>query len=194
MALTQRERSWSIHALLPFTRANGPGVRFGIWVQGCNLGCRGCFNPETHVERDPEVTVGDVLSRFLASGLSGVTISGGEPLQQPEALGEFVSGVRAAKDASIIVLTGYTFTEIHANPKMLDAVSLVDTVVCGRFNKDRVLGSGLRGSDNKGYWHISGNLTDADFSVIPELEAHIGTDGSITWTGMEDRRSVGAPL
>ena len=37
-----------IHAIEPRSRANGPGVRFVVWLQGCTLGCPGCFNPSTH--------------------------------------------------------------------------------------------------------------------------------------------------
>ncbi len=40
-----------LHAFLPRSRANGPGWRSVVWVQGCSLGCAGCFNPQTH---DPE--------------------------------------------------------------------------------------------------------------------------------------------
>lgn len=194
MALTKHQRPWSIHALLPSTRANGPGTRFGIWVQGCTLGCIGCFNPETHVDQKATLTVGEVLSTFLESGLDGVTVTGGEPLQQPEALADFVRAIKATSDASIVVLTGYTQQEIQSDPIMLGSVNLVDTVVCGRFNKRRLLGSGLRGSDNKRYWHISRRYTDADFATVPELEVHIGIDGSVTWTGMKDSRDIGAPV
>ena len=38
----------NLHALLPRSRANGPGVRLVLWFQGCTLGCPGCFNPTTH--------------------------------------------------------------------------------------------------------------------------------------------------
>ena len=37
-----------IHAREPRSRANGPGSRFVVWMQGCTLGCAGCFNPTTH--------------------------------------------------------------------------------------------------------------------------------------------------
>jgi len=38
----------NIHSILNESRANGPGKRFVIWVQGCDIACDGCFNPETH--------------------------------------------------------------------------------------------------------------------------------------------------
>lgn len=39
---------WRVHAVEPRSQANGPGVRFVVWSQGCTLGCPGCFNPGTH--------------------------------------------------------------------------------------------------------------------------------------------------
>jgi len=32
----------------PLSLVNGPGKRAVVWVQGCTLGCPGCFNPQTH--------------------------------------------------------------------------------------------------------------------------------------------------
>ena len=37
-----------LHHFLPVSQVNGPGRRAVVWVQGCTLGCPGCFNPETH--------------------------------------------------------------------------------------------------------------------------------------------------
>ena len=46
-----RQVSAAIHAIEPRSRANGPGARFVVWLQGCTLGCPGCFNPATHARR-----------------------------------------------------------------------------------------------------------------------------------------------
>ncbi|MGE3780657.1 MAG: 4Fe-4S cluster-binding domain-containing protein [Pirellulaceae bacterium] len=37
-----------VHALMECSTVNGPGVRAVIWVQGCSLGCPGCWNAQTH--------------------------------------------------------------------------------------------------------------------------------------------------
>lgn len=72
-----------LHAFLPRSRANGPGWRSVVWVQGCSLGCPGCFNPQTHNREEvgEAVEVAEVMQRILAAGTEGVTVSGGEPLQ-----------------------------------------------------------------------------------------------------------------
>jgi anaerobic ribonucleoside-triphosphate reductase activating protein len=74
----------------------GPGVRAGLWTQGCTIGCAGCLSRDTW---DPDsraaVPVSAVLG-WLASlpgPVDGVTISGGEPFQQPEALAALLRGI-----------------------------------------------------------------------------------------------------
>src|SRR3990172_12478082 len=85
-----------LHAFEPSSRANGPGLRAVLWTQGCSLGCPGCFNSETHDpgagrEVDVELLAGEIAGRH---GIDGVSISGGEPLQQAEALCELLERLR----------------------------------------------------------------------------------------------------
>ncbi len=79
-----------LHALIPASRANGPGLRAVVFFQGCTLGCPGCWNPETHHFRGMEVTVDAVVKELLRASaeqaLEGVTFSGGEPMQQADSL------------------------------------------------------------------------------------------------------------
>ena len=77
-----------IHAFEPASRANGPGLRAVVWFQACTLGCPGCFNPDTH---DPRAGYDAHTAGLAASVLAlrptvaGLSVSGGEPLQQPAA-------------------------------------------------------------------------------------------------------------
>ncbi|MES2443889.1 MAG: 4Fe-4S cluster-binding domain-containing protein [Pseudomonadota bacterium] len=69
--------------------ALGPGRRVGIWVQGCSIGCPGCASRDTwEAGAGREVAVESVLRhcRELEGEVDGITISGGEPFEQPEAL------------------------------------------------------------------------------------------------------------
>ena len=60
-------QSLRIHALMNRSRANGPGWRAGIWLQGCPFDCSGCFNPQA---RDPEggqtMTLDDLMPRAFS--------------------------------------------------------------------------------------------------------------------------------
>ncbi len=54
-----------LHALIPASRANGPGLRAVVFFQGCKVGCVGCWNPRTHPFHGAEVTVDAVAQEVL---------------------------------------------------------------------------------------------------------------------------------
>ena len=67
----------------------GPYLRSGIWVQGCNHQCHGCIVPESwDVNNGGEVISVEAMAEWILtqSDIEGITISGGEPFQQPKAL------------------------------------------------------------------------------------------------------------
>lgn len=123
-----------LHAFEPVSRANGPGRRAVVWFQGCTLGCPGCFNPATHdpqggYEADTETLASDVLS--LGGKIEGVSISGGEPFQQPVALLDLFN-VLADSHLSRLVFTGYTLPEINRFPLGSSLLRQIDVLVAGR--------------------------------------------------------------
>lgn len=94
----------NIHSIETMGTLDGPGLRYVIFLQGCSLRCRYCHNPDTWdmhggKRMSVEEVVTDVLlyRAFIADG-GGVTISGGEPLKQPEFV---LALVRALKDEGI---------------------------------------------------------------------------------------------
>src|SRR6266545_7596698 len=99
----------NLHATMARSRANGPGTRFAIWFQGCSLGCPGCFNPATHpAAAGQRVRVGELVDRVLAErhAIEGVTVSGGEPFEQPEALLALAQSLRP-HGLSVLVFSGF---------------------------------------------------------------------------------------
>ena len=76
----------------------GHGTRIGVWVQGCTIGCDGCISRDTWpADGGTAVTVDTIVGWLdgLAGALDGLTVSGGEPFQQPDALAALLSAVRA---------------------------------------------------------------------------------------------------
>ena len=79
-----------IHSFQSLGTLDGPGVRFVVFLQGCNLRCKCCHNPDTWDvsagdEYPPETVVEKVLHfREYFGKDGGITLSGGEPLLQPE--------------------------------------------------------------------------------------------------------------
>lgn len=78
--------------------ALGYGVRVGIWMQGCSIHCAGCVSRDTWAgdlgKRIPLRSLVEWCRRFSEQKLDGVTISGGEPFEQPLALAELLASLR----------------------------------------------------------------------------------------------------
>src|ERR1035438_3587027 len=89
-----------VHAIMPASCANGPGLRCVVFVQGCNLECPRCWNSRTHAFHGTEFAVetilAEVVNRHGQYSLDGVTFSGGEPMQQADDLDMLLQGLRSA--------------------------------------------------------------------------------------------------
>lgn len=95
---------------------DGPGIRLSIYVQGCPHRCPGCHNPETHdplggFEAEPEDLA--ALIRKHREGIDGVTISGGEPFDQPASLAA-LAGMVLEEELSLVLYSGYIFEDLLA--------------------------------------------------------------------------------
>ncbi len=77
-----------IHSFESMACADGPGVRFAVFLQGCPLRCAYCHNPDTWDAREgtlytPQEVIGKVLPyRPYFGQKGGITLTGGEPLMQ----------------------------------------------------------------------------------------------------------------
>ena len=169
------------------SRANGPGRRAVVWFQGCTLACRDCFNPESHARDGGEaVAVADLLAGIRAdvAELDGVTISGGEPFQQPEALRALLAGLRARTWLSTLVFTGYSLEEIEAQPLGPACLALIDVLVAGRYVPARHAGAGLIGSANQRVHLLTPRHSLAELGALPDAELQIEADGRVRLTGI----------
>lgn len=84
-----------IHSFESFGAVDGPGIRYIVFMQGCHLKCKYCQNRDTWDVSSPdsiECTTDEVLNKilkyknYIKASDGGVTISGGEPLLQPDFL------------------------------------------------------------------------------------------------------------
>lgn len=180
-----------LHHFETASRVNGPGLRAVIWVQGCALGCPGCFNPETHPAAGGErVTVEQLLERILAAqkGLEGLTISGGEPLHQVPALTRLLEQVRAQTSLSILVFTGYTRDEYQAFHGIDAFLANVDVIIAGRYDASKRAAVGLIGSTNKTAYFLTDRYTHNDLDQVPQAEVILLPDGEIRLSGIDPMR------
>ena len=198
-----------LHALIPASRANGPGLRAVVFFQGCSLGCPGCWNPSSHAFQGTDLSVEDVTEKLLRAradyDLEGVTFSGGEPMQQAECLLELMNRLRAAAPSlSFGVFSGYTERELVAGRYSIWGSSLppeqrrdlweqiracLDFAVLGRFNQALPGREPLVTSRNQVLRLFTARYTEADF---PEqiVEVNIHADGRAEVTGFP---TLGSP-
>lgn len=182
--------SLRLHAFVPRSRANGPGLRAVVWVQGCTLGCPGCFNPDTHnPHRGASIAVADLAAHIAALAqaappIDGVSISGGEPLQQAPAVLALCEAVQAL-DLSVILWTGFAWEEVQRMPCADRLMACVDLLIAGRYDAAQHLGDQLRGSANKTL-HIGARrrIDPAALTSVPRREIIIAPDGTTISSGM----------
>ncbi|GAB77695.1 pyruvate formate lyase activating enzyme [Austwickia chelonae] len=123
-------RLGSVHSWELVTAVDGPGTRMTLFLSGCPLRCLYCHNPDTMRARDGDPTdVVDVLNRisryrgvFARTG-GGITVSGGEPLQQPAFLARILRGAKEMGIHTTIDTSG--FLGARASDSLLDDVDLV---------------------------------------------------------------------
>jgi anaerobic ribonucleoside-triphosphate reductase activating protein len=176
---------------LPESLANGPGRRAVIWVRGCSLGCPGCFNPETHpFDGGEHVEVDDLVRRLarLERIVEGVTISGGEPLQQRRSLADLLRKLRAQTRLSVIVLTGFSWEEVQAMPDAWSFLASIDVLITGRFDERQRVAAGLLGSRNKTMHFLTGRYSVDDLSDVPSAEVILTGDGEVVLSGIDPLR------
>lgn len=182
-----------LHAFEPQSAANGPGTRAVLWVQGCTLGCAGCFNPETHPRGGGEISADELFGRLLTLGdrIEGVTVSGGEPLQQRRAVLALLARVRTETPLSTIVFTGYTWPEVVRMPDVAALRCCVDVLIAGRYDPTQRSAHGLRGSSNKTVHLLSDRYTLDDLNGVPDAEVIIRLDGQLVISGIDPPHTVG---
>lgn len=134
-------------------RTLGPYDRFGLWLQGCERNCPGCISPEAGrmdggYLADEDTLAGEILS---VPDIEGITVSGGEPFLQAEALEKLLCRVRREKDLGVILYTGYTYEEVAGHPLLRQCDALID----GPYIKEADDGRSMRGSSNQRLIHLS---------------------------------------
>ena len=106
-----------IHSTESFGAADGPGVRFIVFMQGCHMRCRYCHNPDTwKMGGGDEVTADEILKRALRfkpywGKDGGITISGGEPLLQIDFVIELFKKAKELGINTCIDTAGNPFTK-----------------------------------------------------------------------------------
>ena len=181
----EKELHLQLAGIVEESVTDGPGVRLTVFVQGCSRRCPGCHNPQTH---DPaggrRVSVEELAQQLgaILDGdplITGVTFSGGEPLEQAAALARLAELAVLPRKLDLMIYTGYAFEEVMGaagQPEdrfTKDAQRLLrmaDRMVDGPFLlEERDLTLQFRGSRNQRYLDVKISLAE----------------GRIAWCGSE---------
>jgi len=170
---------------LPRSRANGPGTRMVLWLQGCPFRCPSCQNPDyLPFHLNQVVTVEQVWEVFQQlPELAGISLSGGEPFAQAIALTELARRVQAT-GKTVLSWSGYRLEELQSGkiPGAVELLKYTDLLIDGLFVEKLAGNFVLRGSENQHLHFLSGRITEADLTHIPRQE-WVMTEETITYTG-----------
>ncbi len=233
------EPALRLGAVLDETLAEGPGLRFAVWVQGCSLRCPGCCNPhlfdtrrERTAARDDRLGVSNEDAQLLSVGallerlsraqqgfavlgrrsfecqslehqashrLEGVTLLGGEPFEQAEALSLFARGAHAL-GLSVMTFSGYTLEELRAPSAPACSAALLaetDLLVDGRYDQRQPeRARRWAGSQNQRFHFLTSRYAPgleliAHGEVAQTVEVRIGGDGRALVSGWPEQLALG---
>lgn len=118
-----------IHSFETLGAVDGPGIRFILFMQGCSLRCKFCHNRDTwDCKTGTEYSVDDIYNKiiryknYFSVSNGGVTISGGEPLLQPDFVIELLKKLKAAGISTAIDTSGM----VDINAKIKEIIDLTD--------------------------------------------------------------------
>lgn len=175
----------------------GPGVRVGIWFQGCSIGCEGCVSPDTWASPSDHqwLTINSIVE-WVASRdtreINGVTISGGEPFDQAQGLHGLLQELRrmrALDDVDVLVYSGYTLSQLVRRHE--PTLALLDAVLTGPYVESRPTTLPWRGSSNQRLTLLT-DLARERYALPYEAPSlQVSADGGQLWiTGIPRRQDL----
>jgi anaerobic ribonucleoside-triphosphate reductase activating protein len=173
----------------PACEVLGPGTRFVVWVQGCPMRCPDCVSPQWLPAGGGHlVPVARLAEQVADQATDGLTLSGGEPFAQAEALAALVAQVRARRDMSVLSYTGYPLGWLrgHGTAAQRRLLGQLDIVIDGPYVRRLHADLRWRGSANQRVHLLTlrhaADLTGPDTGVGLQLD--LAGDGSVRWLGV----------
>jgi anaerobic ribonucleoside-triphosphate reductase activating protein len=170
----------------------GFGRRIGVWFQGCSIRCPGCISADTwpaHLRETTTEALIETIEPWLDEA-DGLTVSGGEPFEQPAALEELLRLYRQRSRGDVLVFSGYSW-EVLA-PAFARYRALVDVLITDPFDATAGQTLALRGSDNQ-RMHLFSPLGELRYGALQHaarqsgaasLDVFIDDDGNAWFAGI----------
>ncbi|HVP96224.1 4Fe-4S single cluster domain-containing protein [Methanoregula sp.] len=193
----RRKSGLNLAGFLARSAVNGPGIRAVIWVQGCPIRCKGCFNP-AFLSFSPAMVLSpdEVADRICAlKGIDGVTFSGGEPFAQADALSVVGEQVRNM-GYTIVTYTGYTYEHLLSarDPAWNRLLGVTDLLIAGPYISVLSCSSPFIGSSNQQLISLTGRIRQDPCHGQAEgevIEFSIDPCGTTTITGFPKNYRAG---
>lgn len=165
-----------VAGIVPESSVDGPGIRFVLFVQGCEAHCPGCHNPETW-NRDGGIymSIPEVLARLEENDwVRRVTFSGGEPFLQAEELAELAS-ILKARGMHLMAYSGQIYETLCRQEACLRLLRQLDLLVDGPYCQERrSLELRFRGSDNQRVIDVPASLASGHVRLSRYHDAERG--------------------
>lgn len=172
----------------------GPGRRVGVWFQGCSIRCEGCVSADTWGRGRGVSTVAHVLAALdpWLPQADGVTVSGGEPFDQPDALRALLVGIRVRTEVDVLVYSGHPIERLQPDLSAMDG--LIDALMTDPYDVGAPQTLTLRGSDNQrlhrltplGEWRFAAFEREARPDEAA-LDVMFDEDGTVWMAGIPRR-------
>jgi anaerobic ribonucleoside-triphosphate reductase activating protein len=171
----------------------GPGRRLGIWFQGCSIRCPGCISADTWATGKGVLDLEDLLERLdgWLPECDGITISGGEPFDQGDALLSLLTRLRAKSGADVLVYSGHPFERLVDVLQRMGG--LIDALITDPYLVHAPQTLPIRGSDNQRL-HLLTPLGRERFATFEDPERRAQTfdimfdhDGAVWLAGIPRR-------
>ena len=150
----------------------GPGKRIGVWFQGCSIRCSGCVSLDTWAHDRGSATVASLLETMEPHlpEAQGLTVSGGEPFDQAEALLSLLQAWRVCHTGDVLVYSGYSIEALA--DRLPHFAGLIDALITDPFDSNAPQTLLLRGSDNQRLHTLSplgkSRFSSLDRPLLPE--------------------------
>jgi anaerobic ribonucleoside-triphosphate reductase activating protein len=162
----------TIGGIEPESIVDGPGLRYTVFVQGCDFRCPGCHN--SHLQSfagGRRIAVAEIIAAVKANPLlSGITLSGGDPFTQAAPCAALAEQVRSL-GLSVMTYTGYRWEDLltAGKPEWHRLIEATGILVDGPFILAlKNIGLRFRGSANQRLIDVPQSLAAGRVIVLPE--------------------------
>jgi anaerobic ribonucleoside-triphosphate reductase activating protein len=140
----------------------GPGIRIGVWFQGCSIRCKGCISKHTwEFDKKYKKTIAQVIDQINyyseIYNTKSITISGGEPFDQSASLYILLKKLKELKFNDILLYSGYKFNYLQKNYG--DILKYIDVLIDGPFIESKKTNKIYKGSNNQRMYILNKSLS-----------------------------------